>query len=110
MRHTFTTTSGIADEELLRLAWELRKTEPGDLLTFMQRWIRMQERYNEILPTMPIFSNVYFDFFTSQLQNYHINMEYSWPVAILYSYLGDPIELPEEDTAEETKGLVEFED
>ncbi|MBR1407424.1 MAG: hypothetical protein IJ573_00825 [Clostridia bacterium] len=89
-------TSGIDDEELVRRAWEMRKTEPGDLTTFLQRWIRMQERFNEILPTMPIYSNIYFDFFEDDLQNYRANAEYSWPVAILYAYLGDPVGRPEE--------------
>ena len=82
-------TSGIADDELLKLAWEMRITEPGDLDTFLKRWIRMQERFNEVLPTMPIYSNIYYDFHTSRLQNYHADAEYSWPVAILYAYYGE---------------------
>ncbi len=83
-------TSGIVDEELVNRAFEMRSTEPGDLLTFVQRWISMQERYNEILPTMPIYSNVYFDFHTDWLQNYYPNAEYSWPVALLYAFYGEP--------------------
>ncbi|MBQ8130301.1 MAG: hypothetical protein IJ175_08640 [Clostridia bacterium] len=102
-------TSGIDDAELVRLSWEMRKTNPGDLLTFLQRWIRMQERFNEILPTMPIYSNIYFDFFESDLQNYRANAEYSWPVAILYSYLGEPIELPQEEPAFEEEPEAEEE-
>ena len=94
-------TSGIDDAELVRLAWEMRRTQPGDLLTFLQRWLKMQERFNEILPTMPIYSNIYFDFHTAELQNYHANAEYSWPVAILYSYLGEPMELPGAEEGDE---------
>ena len=85
-------TSGIVDEELVQRAWEMRATEPGDLLTFLRRWQKMQERFNELLPTMPIYSNIYFDFHTDRLQNYYANAEYSWPVAILYAYLGEPAE------------------
>ena len=94
-------TSGIVDEELIRLAFEMRSTEPGDLLTFEQRWLKMQERYNEILPTMPIYGNVYFDFHTDWLQNYRPNAEYSWPVAILYAFYGEPIVEEEEEDLEE---------
>ena len=92
-------TSGLVDEELIRLAFEMRSTEPGDLLMFEQRWLSMQQRYNEILPSMPIYSNVYFDFHTDWLQNYYPNAEYSWPVALLYAYYGEPI--PVEIDAEE---------
>ena len=101
-------TSGIADEELVRRAWEMRSTAPGDLLTFVRRWLLMQERFNEILPTMPIYGNIYFDFFTSWLQNYHANAEYSWPVAILYAWYGEPVE--EEAPSEEALFEDEFED
>ncbi|MBQ8074675.1 MAG: hypothetical protein IJ237_01700, partial [Oscillospiraceae bacterium] len=83
-------TSGLVDEELVNLAFEMRSTEPGDMLTFEQRWLKMQERYNEILPTMPIYGNVYFDFHSDWLQNYRPNAEYSWPVAILYAFYGEP--------------------
>ena len=79
-------TSGLVDEELIRLAFEMRSTEPGDLLTFEQRWLAMQQRYNEILPTMPIYGNNYFDFHTDRLQNYYPNAEYSWPAALLYAF------------------------
>ena len=83
-------TSGIVDEDLLDRAFEMRHTEPGDLLTFEERWVRMQERYNEVLPTMPIYTNIYFDFHTDWLQNYYPNAEYSWPAAILYAFYDLP--------------------
>ncbi len=89
-------TSGIVDDELVQRAFEMRSTEPGDLLTFEQRWLEMQKRYNEILPTMPIYGNVYFDFHTDWLQNYRPNAEYSWPVAILYAFYGEPVAEEEE--------------
>ena len=95
-------TSGIVDEELVRLAFEMRKTAPGDLYTFEARWLKMQERFNEVLPTMPIYSNIYYDFFTDSLQNYHADAEYSWPVAILYSYYA---ETEQTRSMEETEAL-----
>ena len=78
-------TSGIVDEKLVKRAWEMRCTPPGDLATFEQRWLKMQERFNEVLPTMPIYSNLYYDFHTRALTNYRTDAEYSWPVAILYA-------------------------
>ena len=82
-------TSGIVDDELVRAAFEMRSTAPGDLLTFEQHWLAMQVRYNELLPTMPIYSNVYFDFHTDRLQNYQPSEASSWPSAILYAFCSD---------------------
>ena len=96
-------TSGIVDDELVQRAFEMRSTEPGDLLTFEQRWLEMQKRYNEILPTMPIYGNVYFDFHTDWLQNYRPNAEYSWPVAILYAFYGEPVVEEEEELSDLTE-------
>ena len=73
------------DPELWRRAVDMRKTEPGDVFTYVQKWIRFQERYNEILPAIPIYSNIYFDFFTKQLQNYDITAHVTWSQAILES-------------------------
>ena len=78
-------TSGMKDEKLTELARKLRNTEPGNLLQFEKRWVAMQERINLVLPTLPIYSNYYYDFHTSALQYYNADFEYSWPVALLYA-------------------------
>ena len=102
------------DRELYQLAVNMRKTEPGDIFTFMERWIEFQERYNEVLPAIPVYSNIYFDFFTELLQNYSIPAHVTWSQAILESYFGLPEEeeeeLPEEDVTLEGEEIVEFED
>ena len=79
-------SAGICDEELLRLCLDLRCTEPGDVQSFETKWIEFQKRFNEILPTVPIYSNIYFDFYGSCLQNYDPASEPNWPSALLYSY------------------------
>ena len=85
-------TSGIRDKKLMELAWDMHKTEPMNLLGYEQKWLAFQARFNEMLPTMPIYSNVYFDFHTDWLQNYRPNSYYSWPVAILYAYYAEPLQ------------------
>ena len=86
------------DKELYQRAVDMRKTEPGDIFTYMEKWIAFQERYNEVLPSIPIYSNIYFDFYTNQLQNYFVTAHVTWSQAILESYFG--LE-EEEETAEE---------
>ena len=81
------------DEELYWDAVSMRKTDPGDVYTYVGKWIAFQERYNEVLPTIPIYSNIYFDFWNPYLQNYKITAHVTWTQAILESYWGtDPLE------------------
>ena len=61
----------------------MRQTDPSDVYDYVSKWISFQERYNEVLPTIPIYSNIYFDFYTSQLQNYFITAHVTWTQAIL---------------------------
>ena len=97
------------DKELMEHEWNMRNTEPGSLLEFETHWIRMQERFNEILPTMPLYSNIYFDFHTNWLQNYHPDQQYDWPVAMIYAVWGEPVEENEEtygEDAVESEGSI----
>ena len=86
------------DEDLWYRAVNMRKTDPKDVYNYVAKWISFQERYNEVLPTIPIYSNIYFDFYTSQLQNYWITAHVTWTQAILESYFGaEPEAVEEED-------------
>ncbi len=80
------------DEELWLDAVDMRKTEPGAVYEYVTKWITFQERYNKVLPCIPIYSNIYFDFFTGMLQNYHITAHVTWTQAILEAYFGEPEE------------------
>ena len=81
--------TNLNDEPLFAAAIAMRKTEPGDVLTYMLHWVEFQERFNEILPMIPVYSNIYFDFYTRKLQNYFIAENIDWPQAIIPAYLGD---------------------
>ncbi|MBQ5795586.1 MAG: hypothetical protein IIW14_06285, partial [Kiritimatiellae bacterium] len=82
-------TSGIVDEKLMKLAEELRQTDPGDEETFTARWLELMQRFSDVLPTLPIYSNIYYDFFDTTLMNYAPNAHWSWPSAILYAYFAE---------------------
>lgn len=101
--------SGIADEKLYALACDLRQTEPGDVLGYCQKWIALQEYYSEVLPTLPIYSNVYFDFYTSSLQDYDIAGDISWATAIAGAYLSDAPETDEVETDEAEEDIIAME-
>ncbi len=95
------------DEELYYKAVDMRKTEPGDIFDYVTKWVSFQERYNEVLPTIPIYSNIYFDFWTESLQNYLVTSQVTWSQAILQSYFGLAAE---EEEVEEEEGMEDFGD
>ena len=95
------------DEDLWYRAVNMRKTEPGDIFEYVSKWVSFQERYNEVLPTIPIYSNIYFDFFNQYLQNYYITGQVTWSQAILPAYFAlESLEAtaaePEEEAGTET--------
>ena len=74
------------DEQLWYLAKDMRETEPGDIFEYVSEWVKFQKRYNEVLPTIPIYSNIYHDFWNKYLQNYYITGQVTWSQAILPAY------------------------
>ena len=97
------------DEELWERAVNMRRTEPGAVYDYMQKWVAFQERYNKVLPAIPLYSNVYFDFYTSQLQNYIITAHVTWTQAILEAYFGqNPEDLAEEGEEDSGDGSFDF--
>ena len=96
------------DEMLWNLAVAMRKTEPGDIFEYVSKWVAFQERYNEVLPTIPIYSNIYFDFFNQYLQNYYITGQVTWSQAILPAYFAlENLETPAAAETDEAAGELE---
>ena len=95
------------DAKLYELAQDLIHTEPGDVLTYCEKWVRFQERFAQVLPVIPVYSNVYFDFYTRTLHDYHISANVSWGQAVTDAYLSD-IEAAEEETETEDDGDMEI--
>ena len=59
------------------------ETEPYDALSFVKKWITFQEQLSDMLPLIPVYSNVYYDFYTSDLMNYDIIKYITWGDAIV---------------------------
>ena len=85
--HQLWNTMYTDDELLYRLAVDMRKTQPGDVFTYLSKWIAFQKRYNQVLPAIPVYSNTYYDFYSPELQNYDINAHGTWAQAIIESYI-----------------------
>ena len=85
-----------AREELYTMAQEMVRTEPTDVVSFMKKWVKLQERISETLPVLPVYSNAYFDFYNRELHNYDILNSITWGEAIVESYMSDIEEMEEE--------------
>ena len=95
-------SSGLADEALWQLSVEMRRTEPGDFLSYCVKWLDFQKQYMEVLPALPVYCNAYFDFYPRELQNYEISGSISWPLAIHQAYLAEYTEETDAIEPEET--------
>ena len=103
--------NGVKDEALAEAALDMRRTESGDLLTYSRKWIEFQARFAEAEPMIPVYSNVYYDFYPQVLRNYHITQSITWSEAIVGSYFSDvPEEMETTEAAAEGEDAVEGED
>ena len=89
--------TGYADSSLYNLACAMISTEPGKVVEYMREWIAFQKKFNEELPLLPVYSNVYFDFYRPDLEGYNIAERVTWSEAILGAFLAEP--KPEEETS-----------
>ena len=83
--------TGLRDETLMNLAWDMRATSPSEMRTYVDKWLAFQTRFVELMPTVPLYCNVYFDVYTDQLQGYDIVANSSWADAVLYAYIGEAV-------------------
>ena len=81
--------TNLADEELYRAAEAMRTTKPGDTLTYMRNWVEFEERFNTVLPMIPVYSNSYFDFCRNDLRGYDITGNVTWAQAIVGASLAE---------------------
>ncbi|MBR6090505.1 MAG: ABC transporter substrate-binding protein [Anaerolineaceae bacterium] len=104
-------TTGIVDNDLYQYTVDMRETEPGEVMEYVKEWILAMEQFNETLPMIPIYSNVYFDIYTPILQDYYISQYETWGKAIVGSFLGekeDFAQVFDEDEEFEEFGDFEF--
>ena len=91
------------DPELYRLAMDMRMTEPEDVLGYEQKWVEVQERFNEKLLILPVYSNVYFDFYNTDLHGYAVSENVAWSSRITdarFYHEEEPADTSEEEHAE----------
>ena len=56
---------------------------------YMAKWLAFQDRFQEVAPMIPVYSNFYFDFYPVALRDYHVTGAISWSQAIVDARLSD---------------------
>ncbi|MFA7533377.1 MAG: ABC transporter substrate-binding protein, partial [Tissierellaceae bacterium] len=80
-------TNFLIDEELERLAIDMVLTPSEDREAFKSKFVDFIVRWNELLPDLPLYSNMYHDFYNEKLKNYNMNPLVRISQALLYSYV-----------------------
>ena len=106
--HTWNYTNDY-DELLYQRALDMRETEPDAVLEYMEEWILFQEEFMEEVAILPIYSNMYFDFYTIELQDYDIPSNVTWTQAIVPAIYDEYVE-PEPELLEGDEEEDFFED
>lgn len=78
----------IYDEQLDKLSMDMvYGVEEGDKETYLSKWTEFIIRWNELLPEVPLYSNIYYDIYNSKLQDYEPNSLWEFSYAIVYSWV-----------------------
>ncbi|NLV77517.1 MAG: hypothetical protein GX023_11205, partial [Tissierellia bacterium] len=80
-------TNRILDEELERLAQDMVKRDPEDREGYKAGFVDFITRWNELLPDIPLYSNIYHDFYNDRIQNYQRTDLARITDTILYAYV-----------------------
>ena len=84
--------SGLKDEQLMNLGKELTQTTPGDMRAYVEKWLVFQNRWVEMMPMVPLFSNRYYDFRADNVQGYYVSEQSSWVQTLPEVYIGEEVE------------------
>ncbi len=100
--HHIWVASGLEADSLWEKTVAMRKTEPGDVLGYVTAWLEFEKEFAAQVPAIPVYSNVYFDFYPQVLHEYTVSSNVSWPQAIIGAYMADYV--PEEPAEENVFG------
>jgi len=82
-------TSGVQDDELMEWAGKMRETKAGDVETYTANWLGFEKRFSDVLPTLPLYTNVYYDFCSNRVKGYAPDAHITWTQAILYAEVAE---------------------
>lgn len=79
----------LLDEELERLTKEMVLVDPSDREGFKAKFVDAMDRWNELLPDLPLYSNIYHDFFNAKLMDWEFNSFIEIADALHYAWMAE---------------------
>ena len=76
----------ISDEKLADLAKNLNLVDPANEDEYLDKFVAFQQRWNELLPDLPLYSNQYYDFYNSKLKGYEGIKDAIWDITSQLTY------------------------
>jgi peptide/nickel transport system substrate-binding protein len=73
---------------LEKIANQMKNVPAEDLDMWTDLWVDLMVRYNELLPTIPLYSNDYHDFYSAKLKGYDVSPTWDWARAIVRCAIG----------------------
>jgi len=80
-------TNFLFDAKLEEYSKAIALTDSTDRDGFKKKFVQYVERWNQLLPDVPLYSNLYHDFYNSKIKNYAKNPLIRVDAALLYSYV-----------------------
>lgn len=77
----------IKDKELDKLTRDMILVDPSDKTTFESKFVSFIEKWNYLLPDIPLYSNQYHDFYNAKLKDYNPNGIWDMKYAIMYAHV-----------------------
>ena len=78
-------TGWFADKEMDELTWSM-VYEATTKEQYLEKWVAYIQRWNEVLPEIALYSDLYHDFYNAKIGGYKVNPYWSTANAILYCY------------------------
>jgi len=70
------------EKTLDELVVAMRRVSPGDTATYLALWREYQQRWNKLIPNVPLYSNQYYDVYDAELKGVETTPFWSWAAAI----------------------------
>ncbi len=82
-------TNYIRDEELAKLSSSYFRVKPDEKDKFVEGFVKYIERWNQLLPDLPLYSNQVHDFFNKKIKNYANSSNSDTAKGLLYAHIED---------------------
>ena len=81
------------DEKLDKLTMDMvYGVEPGDTAKYLELWTEYILRWNELLPEVPLYSNVYYTVYADFLKGYEQSSLWDFEKAIVYAWVNETVQ------------------